>query len=278
MVKNNEKYLKDKKIGLFASFADSNGSAVLVKSIQDQRVIDVSENVNKIFGYPVTQQDFMTCLSHEMRSPLTSIIGFGDIIADRAEFFSTEEIKDIGNNIAKAGQTMHSLTEKCLLYMQMCLTKIDQDKFINKRILESLIYEESVNVGLKFNQAERLRHSVQPASLQVPEKHIRLLVKELVENCFHFSDENSEIIIDGEPRDNCFLLSFNTRYNCVSSLQTTRTEMNGHSDRNFRIRQESGLGLAFVKCICENSGGKLRISRRPDEILSLQCYLPVRMP
>ena len=231
----------------------------------------IEDNIRK----NLMKQEIMTFLPHELRTPLTSIIGFGNIIADRAEFFNTEEIKDIGNKIAKAGQAMHSLTEKFLLYIQLERIKNDNGKFISKRILESVIYEESVNIGLKYNQAERLGHSVQPVSLQLPENYLRILVKELVDNCFRFSDENTDITINGELRDNYFVLSFNNRGRGMTPDQIKNIGAFRQFERDQYKKQGGGLGLIIVKRICDNSGGKLSISSKPGELTSVQCFFPV---
>ncbi len=233
----------------------------------------IDENIEQ--GMHDMTRVIMTYLPHELRTPLTSIIGFGSILADRAECFTEKEIKDIGRDIAKAGKTMHHLAEKFLIYIQVELKKPDNNQFIKPKSLEAIVFEESLGIAFKYGRAKRLIHQAEPANLCLSETYLRTLIKELVDNAHRFSADDSKVKIEGKVSEDNYVLTVTDQGRGMTQEQIDRIGAFRQFDRDKYEQQGSGLGLAIVRRICENSGGKLRVSSKPGKRTSVQCFIPV---
>ena len=217
----------------------------------------------------------MTYLPHELHTPLTSIIGFGSILADRAEFFTEKEIKKIGNDIVKAGKIMHSLTEKLLLYTQLELNTPIKGQHVKTHSMEPIIFEESVILALRYGRSQRLSQFIEPAPLCLSETYLRVLIIELVENAHRFSAEGSEVKIEGIITNGIYILTVTDQGQGMTKEQIAQIGAFRQFGKGKYMQQGSGLGLAIAKRICENSGGKLSIKSKPGEFTSVRCFIPV---
>ena len=51
-------------------------------------------------------------IPHEMRTPLSAILGLSEILTDEAAYLSKEEINEFGNSIFKSGKRLHEIIQK----------------------------------------------------------------------------------------------------------------------------------------------------------------------
>ena len=67
-----------------------------------ERTKDLSDAVAKLESLDKMKSDFMTLVSHEMRTPLSSIIGFSEILTQELAS-SDEEVREIHHHLLEAG-------------------------------------------------------------------------------------------------------------------------------------------------------------------------------
>src|SRR5258705_4597589 len=66
-------------------------------------------------------------LPHEVRTPLTTIIGFSDILVTGASVMETKQITDVGQRISRAAWRLWRLVENYLAYLQIELIKTNPE-------------------------------------------------------------------------------------------------------------------------------------------------------
>ena len=103
--------------------------------------------------------------------------------------------------------------------------------------------------------------------------HLRQLVGELVENALTFSKPGSPVSLDLEARDGGSLLVVGDRGRGMTPEQARNLEHYAPLRRH-QEQPGLGLGLAIVRRVAENHGGRLEIESEPAKGTTVRVYLP----
>lgn len=77
----------------------------------------INENINKLDAYAKSRDEFVTNFSHELKTPLTSIIGYSDML--RRKYYDDEISNEAISYINSQGQRLAVLSQKMLELMQL---------------------------------------------------------------------------------------------------------------------------------------------------------------
>jgi PAS domain S-box-containing protein len=206
------------------------------------------------------KSEFVTTVSHELRSPLTLILGYAKIL--RLTGNMNEQQDAYISNIIDGVQEMQNLVQKLLdigrleggdsLAIQP-MSVAD----ITRRVVESMEAQaKQKNIQMVVNLPDA------PMVIEADPTFLALALKNLMENAIKFSKMEGEVILsasrDGDhvvfavedkgigiaPLDQRHLFKKFSRI----SAQTTGQDQTG-----------SGLGLVIVKSIAERHGGQVRV-------------------
>lgn len=218
------------------------------------------------------QKEFINNVSHEIKTPISSIQGFAKILKDKN--LSDEEREEYSNIIIEESERLANLTGKMLK-----LSKLhNQDRIINKR--EILI-------------AEQIRKTVSLLEPKWAEKDIKININleetifygdeelifqvwiNLLENAIKFSKQNSKIDIK-EFQQNNYIVAIIKDY----GIGMVEDEIEKAFERFYQIdkshsEEGSGLGLAIVKRIIELSEGTIKINSKENEGTTVTVKLPL---
>lgn len=214
----------------------------------------------------VLRKTIITRLPHELRSPLSGIIGFGTLLKDMADSLSTEEVTDIGNEILNSGNRLLRLIENYLIFVQLQLSDT------KKQILEGkkahfLIEENALTAAQNYNRESLLTISLEDVeSLQISENFIGKLIFELTDNAFRFSPAQSEVEIVGQSTDAVYYtISISDKGRGFTQEQLKNIGAYMQFDRDKLEQQGSGLGLTISKKMVELSEGEFIINTEKEK-------------
>jgi len=242
---------------------------------REDEIGELTENFNKMTkGLKSTENlksEFINNVSHEIRTPISSIEGFAELLKDNN--LSDDEREEYANIIIEESERLINLTGKMLklskLHNQNVIVKkheIEIDEQIRKAIsiLEPKWKEKNIKINVN------LEHQI---FLGDDDLIFQVWIN-LIENAIKFSNnggkidikltkENSEIVIIvkdygvGMPEDE-IEKAFERFYQIDKS----------HSEEG------SGLGLAIVKRIIELSEGKIEIKSKEGKETEVKVKLP----
>ncbi len=231
----------------------------MIISLKD---ITTAKNFEKI------QKDFISNVSHELKTPLTNIKGYTialeESITEKNEN-SEHFFKIINSNIHKIENLLHDF----LNYSKyegskiLNLTHVKAEELINDILLSLtlLIKNKKADIETNFMLFDENHY------LHIDSDKIKLVIKNLVENALIYSSKEPEINIEiiEDEETYTFRISDN-------GLGIPEEEIEKVFEKFYRVDNSrpmnmagSGLGLAIVKEIIGNYNGEIKIASIEDQ-------------
>lgn len=231
----------------------------------------------------IAEQQLITGLTHDLRTPLSAIIGYLYVIKDR-QYKSDEErdnyIEIMLKKSIRLQKLMDTLLEISMIKEEkneMTLTKVTLEDFINHYLLS--FKEELSGYGCEVYLSDISKTTKEIQDLKINTMYTFRVIENIVSNIIKYAKPKSEIGI--EIIDQKEYLEVRFRNKCDS-----KTAENAHLliDRFYKIdqsRQEidsSGLGLAICNEIMKKQKGYIKIEGNKESniltvILGFQKYL-----
>lgn len=242
---------------------------------REDEIGELTQNFNKMTkglqSIENLQKEFINNVSHEIKTPISSIQGFAKLLKDKN--LSDKEREEYSNIIIEESERLTNLTGKMLKLAKLH----NQDRIINKQ--EILI-------------AEQLRKAISLLDPKWTEKGIKINVSfeeniflgdeelifqvwiNLLENAIKFSKTNGKIDVKVSHQNNDIIVTIKDY-----GVGMQEDEIEKAFERFYQIdkshsEEGSGLGLAIVKRIIELSDGKIEIESKENKGTTVIVKLP----
>lgn len=219
----------------WAKFNDRNAASMLM--------IDVTDNYNAAN----MKRDFFANASHELKSPLTAILGYQEMMKEGI-LTSPEECSDAVNKTIKEAKRMQKIILDMLELSSLeneDLRPIEQIGVSREiaGILDSLAFEiEEKKITVELED--------KPLTIGINPDDFDKLFRNLLENAIKYSKEGGKIHIAIEPKKKS--VSINDTGIGIAEMDQSRIFERFYRVDKARSRENggTGLGLAIVKYIC----------------------------
>ena len=259
---------------------DKEINGQIYKFLLTKLKLNVFQNSNKsgvgIIFFNVTQErlnekirrEFFQNASHELKTPLTTIIGYEEMI-DNGIIDDPKEIEKAREAVIKESKRMQSVIEDMLAlssleYNMSNEKKVDIDvKSVIKDVISSfeyLINEINIDCHVRLKDV----------TLKMVPKDLDRLVRNLVSNAIKYNKENGKIIITLSDK----YLSVKDNGIGIDKKDLTRIFERFYRVDKGRSREQggTGLGLAIVKHICLNYGFKIEVDSKVMQGSEFKIY------
>ncbi len=203
----------------------------------------ISEKIDELMLQAKKQEDFTASFAHELKTPLTSIIGYADML--RTMECSQEEIMESVNYIFHQGKRLESLSFKLLE-----LIVSDKQAYDFRPLSIRMLVQEAVHLT-EIKRAEK-RLSLET---DIPDCLIRgekdLLISaftNLLDNARKASREDKSIQIRGKQYRNQYLLCIIDNGCGMEQQEISRITEAFYMVDKSRSRKEGGAGLGMTLC------------------------------
>lgn len=203
----------------------------------------ISEKIDELMLQAKKQEDFTASFAHELKTPLTSIIGYADML--RSMECSQEEIMESVNYIFHQGKRLESLSFKLLE-----LIVSDKQAYDFRPLSVRMLVQEAVHLT-EIKRAEK-RLSLEK---DIPDCLIRgekdLLISaftNLLDNARKASREDKSIRIRGKRYRNQYLLCIIDNGCGMEQQEISRITEAFYMVDKSRSRKEGGAGLGMTLC------------------------------
>lgn len=219
----------------------------------------LEQTIDKLEREVQAREEFVGAFAHELKTPLTSIIGYADMLRSR----KLDEEKSLlsANYIYTEGKRLETMS---LRLLDIIVTRRGDAK-IQKVSAESLFeYLRSMFVP---NESMEFAYSCEQAPVLADVSLIQTVLINLLDNACKASETGSRIEVKGQLTDGGYRFSVRDYGIGMQKEELSRiTEAFYMVDKSrSRSRNGAGLGLALCKEILELHGSRLEIESVPGE-------------
>ena len=222
------------------------------------------------------KNEFVQHVSYELRSPLTNIIGFTELLDLPATGDLSQKQREYLDHIATSSSTLLAIVNDILDLatidagmMELHLAEVQISELVDGALQASSdrFRENKITVNVELDPSVK-------AFRGDPDRMKQVLIS-LLTNAANHAPENSHVTI-ACLRDNS-LLEFSVKDNGpgippeILDNVFQRFQSGAPSGR----RRGTGLGLALVKSFVELHGGNVAIETAPDRGTKVICRLPI---
>src|SRR3990172_1379090 len=239
------------------------GAAITLHDITYLRKLDRMKN------------DFVGTVSHDLRSPLTAILGYAELVerAGPVNELQSEFIRRVESSVTNIAHLVDDLVN-----LGRIQTGFDSR---NEIIQLSEVLKNSIDTYMKVlvNRENQLELEL-PADLQPyygNPVQLRRLFENILDNCIKYSSPGGKIQINGQIEQNQVILQFIDEGSGIPAKDLAYVfDKFFRGSNNTPEQAGTGLGLAIVKSVAEAHGGRGWIDSVVDEGNTLTVVLPIQ--
>ncbi|WP_429970479.1 sensor histidine kinase [Fructilactobacillus sp. Tb1] len=237
----------------------------VIKSMDDERRIEKSKD------------DLVTSVSHDLRTPLTSIIGYLGLVEDH-QYHSEADILKYCKIAYEKSQQMKLLVDQLFEYTKannlkkrkLEMNQIDVNQLLTQ--LEISFALEAKKKGIKIDVKPLKKSVVMTANAEI----LGRVFNNLITNAISYGEGATQIILKAVVIKQQIQFTVANNGKKIPQAITDKIFERFYREEGSRNTNTggSGLGLAIVKEIVQNQGGEIHVTST-DKLTSFIFTLPL---
>lgn len=259
----------------------SNGyedERIRVDGYTETKVLGESFNkmLDKMQKLDSSRQEFVSNVSHELKTPITSIKVLADSLNGQEEVpneLYKEFMQDIVVEIDRENKIINDL---------LSLVRLDRTNAVLNiatvdinQLLEMILRRLKAIAGVK--NIELIFESFRPVSAEVDETKLTLAISNLIENAIKYNIDNGWVKVSLNADHQCFYVKVED-----SGIGIPKDAQDKIFERFYRVDKArsretggTGLGLAIVKNIIVMHKGSIKLYSKEDEGTTFTIRIPL---
>ncbi|GAB1785679.1 HAMP domain-containing sensor histidine kinase [Priestia megaterium] len=224
-----------------------------------------------------TREEWMTGISHDLRTPLSTIQGYGHMLESGHYNWNEEELKEIGQTLRDKSEYMVELVEDFSLAFKL------QNNVVVLETKKVDVHQLLQHIVLKFvndRTIENVHFSYVPAHLQpfiqADPRWFERMLDNLIFNAIKHNPKNTTITISTAIKSDCVLITIQD--DGIGMDEETQKNLFDRYYRGTNTTEKTegaGLGMSIAKAICELHKGHIEVSSTLHEGTSIILHLPL---
>ena len=255
-------------VGSFGMFAD-----ISKRKAAEEELRRTSEALRQALA---EKDMFFSIIAHDLRSPMTGLLGFVRLFSENVQAFSREQLRELAPRLKQSAEDLFSLLENLLEWatMQRGVSTFEP----GPQDLEDMV---STNIELArpaADQKDIALHGVVEPGLRVhADRHmLNTILRNLIVNAIKFTNPGGNVTVSAIQDENSVQIRVQDdgigmdREMAVKIFaidqKTTRAGTRGE--------RSTGLGLILCKEFAEKHGGRIEVESQPGVGSTFIVVLP----
>jgi signal transduction histidine kinase len=240
--------------------------AQLVKALDAEK-----EAATRLRALHEMQNSFLQAVSHDLRTPLTSILGCALTLESGRDTLSADDAHDLVGRIATNARKLHRLLTNLLDLDRMSrgIVAPNRDEVDVTQILARVLQETTTDTHpIVLTVTEPLAAHVDPAQVE-------RIVENLVTNAIRYTPPGTRIWVGASGDDESVTLVVEDEGPGIP-IELRRSIFEPFRQGNETVSHSPGvgIGLSLVSRFAELHGGRAWVEDRPGGGSSFRVYLP----
>jgi signal transduction histidine kinase len=252
----------------------------LIKAVQI-RLQEVNRNKEETQKAVADLSESITrALPHELRTPMTGILGLAELLKVQADEMTPSDVKDLAELLFTSAVRMNRTLEKFWIHTQCLLLPNDNAKLSASRQtgtknVDLIIRRVAEELALSHKRSADLTLNLAPVSVAISERYFEQVVSQIIENAFKFSTDRTSVSISTAVKNTVGLILVEDHGRGMSEDQIQKIHAFMQFDRERHEQQGLGLGLMIAKRLLKIHDGKLEITSEIGQGTTLAITLPL---
>lgn len=231
------------------------------KNDLEKQAHELAAKNSKLHELNATKDKFFSIISHDLRSPFNSILGYTDLLLDDYDEFEDEQRREIIYSLSKSSRSAFELLENLLTWSRAQTGRIEIHKEKNnlKELVECSIAPYMGNASKK-NITITLYVSPEKSVL-IDRNTAQTIIGNLVNNAIKFTPEGGKIKIEYKEKDKDYELHIidtgvgmtNETINKLFKIEEHTTTKGTNNEKG------TGLGLMLCNEFVTKNGGTITV-------------------
>lgn len=223
----------------------------------------VETNVRALEDVAEDRKHFIDNLAHEMKTPLTSILGFSDLLLIKKDITDESRIEYAGI-IKEEASRMRTLSGKLMELITVGEAKLD----FHQEDMQSLFAEiDSSLQVIADSHKMHLSCEAEQGTLCVDRELFKSLLYNLVDNAIKASSEEGHIEVRGKFEKDWFYIEVEDKGVGIPAEEIEKITQAFYMVDKVRSRANGGAGLGLALCaeIVSSHRGRMHFESKPGE-------------
>ncbi len=216
------------------------------------------------------RKNIIYALPHELRTPLSIILGYGEILKSDYGTVTQDELLQWAQAIVGAGQRLQRVIENYLVYAQIEVIQgdpkeVEQLRNYIVKDAATVIETAAKTLADQYGRVDDLSLNLCHLALRISEANLKKIVEEVVDNAFKFSYPGSKVLVKSIREQDTFKLYVQDYGRGMTPDQIK--SLGAYMQFNRALLEQQGLGLGFTlaRRLVELHDGKLYVESRPEQ-------------
>ena len=243
-----------------------------------EKVMVVFHDVTRLKQLEKIRVDFVANVTHEIKTPLTAIIGYLETIQAGATTSNEDVKKFIDISLKQAGR-LNRLVEDLLVISKIELgeIKFHFEEVSIRDAFEGAIPLIEAKAGLKkINIHNNVQENL--SCVWADRDRLTQILVNILDNAVKFTQESGSVFIDAQQKDGNTVLTI-----ADTGIGVPKEEIRRLGERFYRVDRSrsrdlggTGLGLSIVKHLMIAHGGKMEIESQLGRGTKVSLYFPLK--
>jgi PAS domain S-box-containing protein len=239
---------------------------------------ELQKSTDDLIKLNETKDRFISIISHDLRTPFSSILGFTDLLLNDETVTNKEKTQYV-KYIQESSRSMLALVNSLLDWTRLQTGRI---KFEPERVAVSEIIDSSINSlsGAAFQKEIKISSAVPPDLFVYADKSlIGQVFNNLISNAIKFTNRGGGIRLTASPSGYSRFYEFSVKDSGIGINPDNIKKLFGidtkFSTEGTAGEKGTGLGLSLVKEIIEKHGGSINVESELGKGSDFRFTLPV---
>ncbi len=234
-----------------------------IRDITDRKISEKAliESERSLRELNATKDKFFSIITHDLKSPFTSIVGFSELLTEKIRRKDYNELEEYSGIIHKASMNVMDLLKNLIEWSRLQTGRIDFNRI-------EIDIVKVINEVTELLDASARRKTIQiskevPSTLTVlaDKQMISTVFRNLISNAIKFTKPGGHIVIAAVQRENDVLITVSDngigiKPEVIEKLFSIEA---GTSTRGTLNEEGTGLGLVLCKEFISKHGGDIRV-------------------